>query len=75
MTQGADHWIAVLKDARAALLDMAIGATNLAAFVLAQQERIEALEREVGDARAQCETWRQLAAERMEQLKHGEKRQ
>jgi hypothetical protein len=63
------NWESWLADARKIALNQAVDLVSFAEFILAQQEKIEQLERAVTDAQAQGRVWRELAAERGEQLK------
>ncbi len=64
------HWIAWLNDARALRLNEAADALNLSEFIVSQEQRIAMLGKEVRAAQDQCNVWRLLAAERLEQIKN-----
>jgi hypothetical protein len=63
------NWCAWMQDARKLALNQAVDLVAAVEFLEAQQERIDSLERAVRDAQAQGKVWRELAAERGEQLK------
>jgi cytoplasmic iron level regulating protein YaaA (DUF328/UPF0246 family) len=67
-------WSTWLQDARKLALNQAVDLVAFAEFILAQQERIEELERAVKNAQMQGKVWRELAAERLEQIKQGERK-